>query len=107
MEWAYRVLLFRIVSQLASQLDLNSLDSLSRTCRQFRATLLLYRDQLVKRTLQCGNEDSEVAARRHSHLGARWTTGKVGKCARDLVTDCRNCGMVVCRVSITYWNDID
>jgi hypothetical protein len=30
--------------------------------------------------------------------GERMTSGKVSKCARDLVADCRRCGLVVCRV---------
>ena len=33
-----------------------------------------------------------------SNVG-RITSGKVGTCARDLVGSCKNCGVVVCRVS--------
>ena len=31
----------------------------------------------------------------------RLTSGKVGKCARDMVRECRRCETVICRVSIT------
>src|ERR1700710_312097 len=101
----------RVVTSLARHLDLNSLHNLSRTCRQFRATLLQYRDQLVTRTLQCEKEDEEPgeldrATIRRAHLSAsvggptysRMTTGKIGACARDMVAECRSCGTIVCRV---------
>ncbi|KAF2753439.1 hypothetical protein EJ05DRAFT_490136 [Pseudovirgaria hyperparasitica] len=103
---------YPIVSQLASQIDLNTLHDLSRTCRQFRANLLQYRRQLVTQTLRCANEDQPVNASladrfRESHsawvgqsLGSyshRITSGKIGQCARDMVGDCRRCGKIVCR----------
>lgn len=28
------------------------------------------------------------------------TSGKVGACARDMVSECRHCGEVVCRVGL-------
>jgi hypothetical protein len=109
------------VASLAVLLDLNSLHNLSRTCRQFRSTLLLYRDQLVTRTLRCENEDEVVPLEVRAELAARYreprqawilaggdspygpngrlTSGKVGKCARDMVAECKRCGTVVCRVS--------
>lgn len=104
-----------IISQLASLLDLNSLHDLSLTCRQFRANLLQYRNQLVSRTLRCTNEDVTLSTRladriRESHRtwkdrganslhgGGRLTSGKVGRCARDMVGECRRCGTIVCRV---------
>lgn len=107
-----------IVSQLASLLDLNSLHNLSRTCRQFRVNLLQFRDQLVTQSLRCSKEDLQrgeaLAARlRESRMiwrtsgpearewqGHRITSGKVGKCARDMVGECRRCGTIVCRVRL-------
>jgi hypothetical protein len=95
------------VSQLAAQLDLNTLHDLSRTCRQFRANLLEYRSQLVKHTLHCCNEDGDRESKLGSRLqesqyqtafDGRLTSGRVGKCARDMVGDCQRCGEVVCRV---------
>jgi hypothetical protein len=95
------------VRQLASQLDLNSLHDLSRTCRQFRANLLEYRHQLVKHSLHCINEDAGMGSKlgwklRESHReissGRALTSGKVGRCARDMVAECQRCGDVVCRV---------
>lgn len=95
------------MSQLASQLDLNTLHSLSRTCRQFRANLLQYRDQLIRHTLHCEFEHADLGARLGSRLreaatnfqGSRQlTSGRVGKCARDMVAECQRCGTVVCRV---------
>ncbi|OAG25365.1 hypothetical protein CC77DRAFT_1037478 [Alternaria alternata] len=97
---------YPIVSQLAAQLDLNTLHDLSRTCRQFRANLLEYRSQLVKHTLHCENEDGELGEKLESRLQEgrhgmvlenRLTTGRVGKCARDMVGDCQRCGDIVCR----------
>lgn len=110
--------LSRVVSSLAANLDLNSLHNLSRTCRQFRGTLLLFRDQLITRTLRCSNDsldqgDMELqrveydspyrptatAGRSFPRVHSeRLTSGRISKCARDLVADCRRCGLVVCRV---------
>jgi len=128
---------YPIVAQLATLLDLNDLDALSRSCRQFRANLLQYRDQLVRRTLTCTNEEADngqrladglrglkfawenpaagashtftpsgVGQRQRERNGpgftaysGRITSGKVAKCARDLVGECRRCGVVMCRVS--------
>ncbi|KAF2475397.1 uncharacterized protein BDR25DRAFT_102316 [Lindgomyces ingoldianus] len=101
---------YPIVRQLASQLDLNTLHDLSRTCRQFRANLLEYRDQLIKHTLHCANEDPGVGIRlvqglrqsletweQETQLPRQLTSGRVGKCARDMVGECQRCGTVVCR----------
>lgn len=101
-----------ITSQLTRSLDLNDLDALSRTCRQFRANLLPFRSQLVKQTLRCGNEDaSSITPRRTALNGTRrlsvtnganynrMTSGRVAACARDMVSECRRCGNVVCRAS--------
>ncbi|KAF2841861.1 hypothetical protein M501DRAFT_919101, partial [Patellaria atrata CBS 101060] len=103
---------YPIVSQLASLLDLNSLHDLSRTCRQFRVNLLQYRRQLIASSLRCSNEAldrNQLLASRlldardawHNHSGnglnTRLSSGKVGKCARDMVGECRRCGKIVCR----------
>lgn len=110
-----RVALDSIISQMTHSLDLNDLDALSRTCRQFRANLLLFRKQLIKQTLRCGNEDtSSIAAPRTASNGTRrlsgtyvtnyrrMTSGRVGACARDMVAGCRRCGSVVCRASTPH-----
>ncbi|GME25689.1 Zinc finger FYVE/PHD-type protein [Neofusicoccum parvum] len=100
---------YPIVTQLASLLDLNTLHNLSRTCRQFRANLLEYRNQLVTQTLRCCNDQvpceqapppgpADTQHQWHSAPeGRRLLSGKVGKCARDMVGECRKCGVVVCR----------
>lgn len=106
--------LHRIVSQIARSLDLNTLHALSRTCRQFRANLLQFRKHLVTQSLRCENEQPvsikepgspELALDGTWHLFSddgvaigRLTSSKFGTCARDMVSDCRRCGMVVCRV---------
>jgi hypothetical protein len=108
-----------VVKELAKCVDLNTLDSLSRTCRQFRANLLVFRQQLVKLTLRCENERIEkisdllgtgadiprnlkhlihLLSQDSLHLG-KLTSDKVGKCARDMVSECRKCSRTVCRVS--------
>lgn len=102
-------LTYSIVRQLASQLDLNTMHDLSRTCRQFRANLLESRDQLIRHTLHCEFEDDAAGTRlgvrlqeaRGSPRSARQlTSGRVvlGKCARDMVAECQRCATVVCRV---------
>ncbi|MCJ1471400.1 hypothetical protein MMC13_000039 [Lambiella insularis] len=101
---------YPIVTQLARSLDLNSLHALSRTCRQFRASLLQFRRQLVQSTLRCVNESGSArdicefqnpnrlrTAPVHMFGMGLLTNGKVGACARDMVSECRHCGKVVCR----------
>jgi hypothetical protein len=98
--------------EIASSIDLNTLDSLSRTCRQVRAGLLQYRRILLASTLHCKNEDVVVDPEdvlRYRARAGNWFymedlgrtsySGKAGHCARDMVSECRRCGMVVCRVS--------
>ncbi|PLB50270.1 hypothetical protein P170DRAFT_508474 [Aspergillus steynii IBT 23096] len=108
---------YPVIKEIARLVDLNTLDSLSQTCRQFHANLLPYRQQLVKQTLRCENEyvetlvdllksgtvipDSVKSVIRLLSQGAmssgRLTTGKISKCARDMVAECRRCSTVVCR----------
>lgn len=106
--------LVRVVSILAQYLDLNTLHDLSTTCRQIHANLSQYRPQIVKQTLRCVNDDVDTGIqpgglgqlRNHLSNGSntsrawegRLTSGKVSRCARDLVGECRRCGTVVCRV---------
>lgn len=71
----------------------------------------------MAQTLRCENESDTPASRlgkafnesihawmtfgRHDEKIERITSGRVGACARDLVADCRRCGKIVCRVSVT------
>ncbi|KAF6229717.1 hypothetical protein HO173_011364 [Letharia columbiana] len=98
---------YPIVTQLAHNVDLNTLDALSRTCRQIRANLLQYRTRLVQQTLRCENEFRDARSSESEKPGQKWhilgeaghlVSGKVSACARDLVSDCRRCGRIVCRV---------
>ncbi|KAH9906613.1 hypothetical protein F4778DRAFT_587645 [Xylariomycetidae sp. FL2044] len=101
---------YPIATAIASSLDLNTLDNLSRTCRQIHEALLQYRSSLLTHTLHCANEDVPVdpedtfryrarAGNWYYMEGGRTTdySGKSGRCARDLVGECRRCGTVVCR----------
>ncbi|KAL1840479.1 hypothetical protein VTJ49DRAFT_431 [Mycothermus thermophilus] len=101
---------YPIIMSVASSIDLNTLDSLSRTCRQIRQSLLQYRKMLLVSTLHCVNEDMPVdpdETLRYRARAGNWYymqdvarsayTGKSGRCARDLVAECRRCGVVVCR----------
>jgi hypothetical protein len=98
---------------VAACIDLNTLDNLSRTCRAIRQGLLQYRKMLLVSTLHCCNEDVPVDREdtlRYRARAGNWFymqdisrtnyTGKSGECARDLVSECRRCGTVVCRVSL-------
>jgi hypothetical protein len=95
-----------IVRQLASQLDLNTLHYLSRTCRQFRANLLEYRQEFVKHKLHCCNEQDDAAkpvsppqeARLRLSSSRQLTCGRVGRCVCNMVGECQRCGVAVCRV---------
>ncbi|KAL1966772.1 hypothetical protein VTN77DRAFT_3969 [Rasamsonia byssochlamydoides] len=108
---------YPVVKQIARSVDLNTLDALSRTCRQFRTNLLPFRHQLIKETLRCENEYVQTVSDLLSEGAAipdslkhviqlmspdtsearRLTSGKIGKCARDMVAECRRCSRVVCR----------
>ncbi|KAH6674277.1 hypothetical protein B0J14DRAFT_589649 [Halenospora varia] len=102
---------YPVIISIASHIDLNTLDALSRTCRQVRANLLQFRTQLLQSTLHCENEKVELDPDntfRYRARAADWyfvdigratavDTGKVGDCARDMVNGCRRCGRVVCR----------
>ena len=102
-----------VAAQLAQSLDLNTLHALARTCRQFRMILLYYHRQLVNQTLRCTNDSDLPYVRdglRNSKLPRSppmvmfgmvcLTSGKAATCARDLVSECRRCGITVCRVRI-------
>lgn len=104
----------RVIISIASHIDLNTLDALSLTCRQIRANLLQFRSQLITSTLHCENEDVELDPEhtfRYRARAADWYfvesgpgsgTGKVGDCARDMVSGCRRCERIVCRVSSAF-----
>ncbi|KAL4881358.1 hypothetical protein BJY04DRAFT_188729 [Aspergillus karnatakaensis] len=108
---------YPIAKEIARSIDLSTLQALSETCRQFYANLLPYRSQLAKQTLRCENEyietlsdmlhsgaaipDSVKSVIRLLSRGAltsgQLTSGKISKCARDMVAECRGCSKVVCR----------
>ncbi|KAB8079257.1 hypothetical protein BDV29DRAFT_165181 [Aspergillus leporis] len=108
---------YPVVKEIARSVDLNTLHALSRTCRQFHANLAPYRHQLVKQTLRCENEYIETLSdllrngtpipdsvksvirllSQEARSSGRLTAGKVAKCARDMVAECRKCSKVVCR----------
>lgn len=100
---------------IASSIDLNTLDGLSRTCRQVHQGLLQYRSTVLSHTLHCVNEDVSVDPDdtfRYRARASNWYymedgrtgayNGKSGSCARDWVAECRRCATVVCRVSIHF-----
>ena len=99
-----------IVVAIVSSIDLNTLDSLARTCRPIHDGLIQYRTILLASTLRCSNEKRPVnrdellryrarAANWHYMEDGRSCNGKSGDCARDMVGECRRCGDVICRVS--------
>ncbi|KAH6986219.1 hypothetical protein BKA56DRAFT_670403 [Ilyonectria sp. MPI-CAGE-AT-0026] len=99
---------YPIVIAIASSIDLNTLDSLSRTCRLVHHGLLQYRSILLSSTLRCCNEtvavDPAETFRYRARAGnwfymedGRNYSGKSGDCARDMVGECRRCSQVICR----------
>jgi hypothetical protein len=93
-----------VVKEIARSVDLNTLHALSMTCRQFHANLIPFRNQLVRETLRCKNESVDQASgtqqvpKQGSWDTAKLTSEKVGRCARDMVSECQKCGGIVCRV---------
>ncbi|KAF4968878.1 hypothetical protein FZEAL_10334 [Fusarium zealandicum] len=99
---------YPVVTAIASSLDLNTLDALSRTCRLIHHGLLQYRTILLSSTLHCRNEsvpvDGAETFRYRARAGnwfymedGRSYNGKSGDCARDMVGECRRCNEVICR----------
>ncbi|PGH04212.1 hypothetical protein AJ80_08557 [Polytolypa hystricis UAMH7299] len=98
---------YPVVKQIARSVDLNTLHALSLTCRQFHANLMPFRNQLVRETLRCRNEslDEVVGVQKNNAVPrrisdrefSRLTTGKVGQCARDMVSECQRCAGIICR----------
>lgn len=103
---------YPVIASIASHIDLNTIDALSLTCRQIRANLLQFRQQLIISTLHCENEEIEPDPEhtfRYRARAADWYfvesgreaigsgAGKFGDCARDMVGECRRCNRVVCR----------
>ncbi|QSZ36762.1 hypothetical protein DSL72_006645 [Monilinia vaccinii-corymbosi] len=101
---------YPIICAIASRIDLNTLDALSRTCRQIRVNLLQFRSQLLTSTLHCENEDVELDPERTLRYRARAAdyyfvesgqgahgNGKVGDCARDLNCTIKPPGPVLLR----------
>lgn len=116
----------RIAKEIARAVDLNTLYALSGTCRQFYANLAPYRHQLAKQTLRCENEYIETLSEmlhsgtaipdsvksvirllsRSALNSGQLTSGKIAKCARDMVAECRGCSKIVCRVRWTAFADV-
>ena len=99
-----------IVVAIASSIDLNTLDALARSSRSIHDSLIQYRTILLTSTLHCSNETLPVhreellryrarASNWHYMEDSRSYNGKSGKCARDMVDECRKCREVICRVS--------
>ncbi|RMJ26306.1 hypothetical protein PHISP_02838 [Aspergillus sp. HF37] len=109
----------RIVTEIARSLDLNTLHALSQTCRLIHTTIAPFGPQLAHKSLRCENEyiealsdllETGAAVPDSVKLVARLlgenpdpdsprlTRGKVGKCARDMVAECRRCARVNCTI---------
>ncbi|EEY14375.1 conserved hypothetical protein [Verticillium alfalfae VaMs.102] len=110
---------YPIVESVVQHIDLNTLDSLSRTSYLIHEGLIQYRSSLLKATLRCINSeepiDPESTLRFRARAGNHYFeadprslrsgsylpyNGKSGQCARDLVSECRLCGVSVCRVRL-------
>ncbi|KAK8915140.1 hypothetical protein VCV18_010683 [Metarhizium anisopliae] len=102
---------YPIISSIVSSIDLNTLDSLARSCRSVHDGLIQYRNVLVTSTLHCTNEQVPLnpeellryrarASNWHYMEDGRNYNGKSGTCARDMVDECRKCGEVICRAPI-------
>ncbi|KAI1812934.1 hypothetical protein GGS20DRAFT_512038 [Poronia punctata] len=92
---------YPIVVAIVSWLDLNSVDNLSRTCRQIHDSLLQYRGSLLTRTLHCFKEQPPLGPEENEmnwhYMSINEIYRRRGNCARDLVAECRRCAKPVCR----------
>ncbi|KAJ2894334.1 hypothetical protein MKZ38_007710 [Zalerion maritima] len=103
---------YPVAAAIASCIDLNTLDNLSRTCRSIHNSLISYRTILMSKALRCTYEDVPVDPEdtlRYRARAGNWFymedmgrmapegLYKSGSCARDMVSACRRCGTVVCR----------
>ncbi|KAI0430683.1 hypothetical protein F5Y09DRAFT_306981 [Xylaria sp. FL1042] len=92
---------YPIVIAIVSWLDLNTLDNLSRTCRQIRENLLQYRVPLVTHTMHCYKErpplEPEDNEMNWYYMNINESYRRKGSCARDMVSECRRCARPVCR----------
>lgn len=99
---------YPIVVAVASSIDLNTLDALARASRAIHNGLIQYRVVLLTSTLRCSNEPLPFnhdellryrarASNWHYMDDSRSYNGKSGKCARDMVGECKRCGEVICR----------
>ncbi|PHH81074.1 hypothetical protein CDD80_3356 [Ophiocordyceps camponoti-rufipedis] len=98
---------YPVAIAVASNIDLNTLDALARSCRSLHDSLIQYRRGLLAATLRCSNETSPVnrddllryrarASNWHYLDNGRSFNGKSGSCAHDFVQACRRCGVVNC-----------
>ncbi|KAI0911269.1 hypothetical protein F4823DRAFT_314365 [Ustulina deusta] len=92
---------YPIVIAIVSWLDLNTLDNLSRTCRQIRENLLQYRGPLVTHTMHCYKEQRPLEPEDNEmnwyYMTINESYRRKGSCARDMVSECRRCARPVCR----------
>ncbi|GAW21509.1 hypothetical protein ANO14919_110300 [Xylariales sp. No.14919] len=92
---------YPIVIAIVSWIDLNTLDNLSRTCRQIRENLLQYRGPLVTHTMHCYKEQPPLEPEDNEmnwyYMSINESYRRKGSCARDMVTECRRCAKPVCR----------
>ncbi|KAH6690597.1 hypothetical protein F5X68DRAFT_71174 [Plectosphaerella plurivora] len=108
---------YPVIESLVRHIDLNTLDSLARTSHLIHQALVQCKGSLIKATLHCVNSeepvDRDYTLRNRARAGVHdfnWEgtplrssnsylpyNGKSGKCALDLVSECRKCGVPVCR----------
>ncbi|TGJ79075.1 hypothetical protein E0Z10_g9696 [Xylaria hypoxylon] len=92
---------YPVVIAIVSWIDLNTLDNLSRTCRQIRENLLQYRGPLVTHTMHCYKEQPPLEPEDNEmnwyYMTINESYRRKGSCARDMVAECRRCTRPVCR----------
>ncbi|PHH52155.1 hypothetical protein CFIMG_003650RA [Ceratocystis fimbriata CBS 114723] len=86
---------YPVVIAIASHIDLNTLDSLSRSCRYIHDSLFQFHNALMRSTLHCNREELRAQGALDHETGPYGF--KTNYCARDMVSECRRCGCVVCR----------
>ncbi|PHH64233.1 hypothetical protein CDD81_4847 [Ophiocordyceps australis] len=99
---------YPIVKAIVASIDLNTLDALARTCRSVHSVLIQYRSILLVSTLRCSRDAAPTNCQepfRYRARASNWSCidnqagchAKASDCARDMVSECRKCGDVICR----------
>lgn len=99
----------RVVATFARLVDINTLDSLSLSCKQLYYTLTPSHKQLSRLTLRCTNDSRPSSSTGMEANDDSWASlntdaarSRPNRCVRDMVEECMGCRSVICRVRTRF-----